>query len=183
MIEQYVSANSLSCLLNRDSSVELIPEPFRMQYAVSFRVAYSEYINYILSLREDSGIKLMSEFGYLKSLASSNNPRLYSCFLQDTAFAIMKELCFAERYKRAASVIIPSAFNSAPLKVTDCLQSYDACKVSQYELVSRTAETGFIIKEVVCSDNIPLFKLAVILYQLSKVAVSVKEVNLVYDLR
>lgn len=183
MIEQYVSASSLSCLLNEDSSVEIVPEPFRMQYAVSFRVAYSEYINYILSLKDDSGIRLMSEISYLRNLASTSNPKLYSCFLQDIAFAIYKELCFAERYRRDASVIIPSSYSAPPLNVTDCLKSYIYCKDIEQELVNKATQAGFILSKVERSANIPLFQLSVVLYQLSKVTTKVKEISLVYDLR
>lgn len=183
MIEQCVTASSLSCLLNGDSSVEIVPEPFRMQYAVSFRVAYSEYINYILSLKENSGIKLMSDYTYLKGLASTNNPKLYSCFLQDIVFAICKELCFAERYRRDASVILPSSYKVQSLKVTECLKSYEYCRDLEPELIDCVNKKGFLLKKVERPDNKPLLQLAVVLYQLSKVTASVKEVNLVYDLR
>lgn len=183
MVEQYVSANSLSCLLNRNCFVELIPEPFRMQYSVSFRVAYSEYINYILSLKEDSGVKLTSDFQYLKNLVSVNHPRLYSCFLQDIAFAICKELHFAEKYNKDASVIIPTSFRNTAMKVTDCLKSYSACREVEGEMIEQVTSTGYSLKSVKRPANIPLFQLAVILYQLSKATTEVKEVSLVYDLR
>lgn len=182
MIEQYVQANSLSCLLNRDSFVEVIPEPFRMQGMVSFRVTYSEYINYILSLPVDSGIILSNEFTYLRNLASSANPKLYAYFLQDMAFAICKELVFAEKYRQDASVILPASFNGNNVMASAYLESYRYCVEVEKELLNKVSTAGFGQLKVQRDHNRSLFKLAVILYFMSKVPTVMEEVNLVYDL-
>ena len=182
MIEQNVQANSLSCLLNADSSVELIPEPFRMQSNVLFRVTYSEYSNYILSLQNDSGIILMSNIDYLRSLASTDNPKLYSCFLKDLAFAICKELHYAERYRKDASVILPTAYNHNDLLLSMCLSNYSNCRDVEGELKYCLQTAGFELTKVKRIKNIRLFQLAVILYAMSKAPTVAKEVNLVYDL-
>lgn len=182
MIEQNVRANSLSCLLNADSSIEIIPEPFRMQGNVLFRVTYSEYSNYILSLQQDTDIILMSEVSYLRNLASTCNPKLYSCFLKDIAFAICKEISFAERYNKDATVILPSAYNHNTMLLSKCLASYEYCRHVEQELLNRLQTAGFGLTKVKRVQNTRLFQLAVILYSLSKVPNEVKEVNLVYDL-
>ena len=182
MIEQYVQANSLSCLLNEDSTVELIPEPFRMQGSVSFRVTYSEYSNYILSLPADTGIKLMSEFSYLQNLAATCNPKLYSCFLRDISFAICKEVWFAECYKKDASVILPASFSGNTIKVSDCLESYQYCKDVELELLGKVNCAGFVIPKISSMQNLRLIQVAVVLYSLSMASQVMDEVNLVYDL-
>jgi len=182
MIEQFVQANSLSCLLNGDSSIEIIPEPFRMQGSVSFHVTYSEYSNYILSLPVDTDIVLMSKYSYLRNLASSDNPKLYSCFLQDIAFAICKEIWFAERYRKDASIILPASFNGKNVKASDCLKTYPLCKDVELELLSRLSTQGFVLNKIERVRNIYLKNLAVVLFSISKVPVVMEEVNLVYDL-
>ena len=182
MVEQNVQANSLSCLLNADSSVELIPEPFRMQKNVIFRVTYSEYSNYILSLQQNTNIILANDVAYLRSLASTGNPKLYACFLQDLAFAICKEISFAERYKRDATVILPSAYNRNDILLTQCLIISHSCSDAEIELRHRIHQAGFGLTKVEKARNVQLFNVAVVLYSLSKVQTAMKEVNLVYDL-
>ena len=182
MIEQYVQANSLSCLLNEDCSAELIPEPFRCQGSISFRVTYSEYSNYILSLPSDSGIILMSDFSLLRNLASTGNPKLYACFLKDLAFAICKEIWFAEAYSKDASIILPASFNGNNVALSVYLKSYEACKAVEMELVDKVQSAGFRSLKTKRRQNKSLYQLAVILYYLSKITPGMKEVNLVYDL-
>lgn len=183
MIEQYVQANSLSCLLNQDSSVELIPEPFRMQSSVTFRVSYSEYSNYILSLPVDTRIVLMSSYRYLRNLASSSNPKLYSYFLQDMAFAICKEIWFAEKYDKDASIILPTSFKGENLKVSDCIKSYQFCLDVEQELMARLNQAGFGLHSIKRVQNMLLKNLAVVLFAMSKAPAVLEEVNLVYDLK
>lgn len=182
MIEQYVQANSLSCLLNQDKSVEIIPEPFRMQGSVSFRVTYSEYSNYILSLPKDNCIVLMSSFNNLRNLAATGNPKLYTYFLKDLAFAICKEVWFAECYQRDASVILPASFEGQSILVSDCLKSYQYCQEVEWELMNVLQTAGFELSKVKREQNVFLKQLAVILYSMSKVPKVLEEVNLVYDL-
>lgn len=182
MLEQLVQANSLSCLMNEDCTVEQIPEPFRMQGQISFRVTYSEYSNYILSLPMNSDVILMSDNSLLRNLASSGSPKLYSCFLKDLAFAICKELWYAECYNKDASVILPTAFNGNDIKLSDYLQYYSVCNGVELELVNKVHAAGYTSLKVKREHNISLFKMAVILYHMSKIPTVVKEVNLVYDL-
>jgi hypothetical protein len=182
MIEQYVQANSLSCLMNEDRTIEIIPEPFRMQGSVSFRVTYSEYSNYILSLPKDTGVILMSELSYLRNLASSDNPKLYSCFLKDLAFAICKEVWFSECYAKDASIILPASYISKVMTVSAILQSYLYCRDVESELLGKVQSAGFKPFKTQRIQNIRLVQLAVVLYSMSKVPNGVEEVNLVYDL-
>lgn len=182
MIEQFVKANCLSCLLNENSNVELIPEPFRMQGTVSFRVTYQEYTRYILSLTNRTGIILMADFEYLKELASSQNPRLYTCFLNDMSFAIIKEVWFAERYKKKASVILPASLDSKPWSVSDVLKYYQVSGNAELLLCQKVTSRGFELKPPKIEQNKNLFKLAVILFYMASVSTNPREIDLVYDL-
>lgn len=182
MVEHYVQANSLSCLLDETFLAEMIPEPFRMQGSVSFRVTYSEYSNYILSLPMDSGITLMSDFAYLRNLATTGSPKLYLHFLKDLSFAICKELWFAEYFSKDASIILPASFNGNDIPLSSCLQSYIYCRDVEGELLDRVQSAGFKPYRVKRQMNIALHRLAVILYSMSKVSDVMEEVNLVYDL-
>lgn len=181
MIEQCVNANSLSCLLNADYRAEQIPEPFRMQSSVSFRVTYSEYYNYILSLRDDSPVMLMCDRRYLKSLAMGQSSRLYNCYLQDMAFAICKELAYAEAYGKDATVILPTSFNGKDVLLSDCISYYELCEVEESELFLVVNNTGFMLKSIRRAHNQKLWKLAVFLFTMSKSQNIAEEVNLVYN--
>lgn len=182
MLEQYAKATNLSCLLNADKEMELIPEPFRMQRNVIFRVTYSEYINYVLSLAKNNRIKLLSNTGSLVDLALTGHPLLYNHFLEDMAFAIIKELYFAEFYRKRATVILPAAFNQHNINLSSLLGSYPYCVGVQNELLFKCAQLGFNLPKNISEVNLFLYKTAVILYSLSKNSNAVEEVNLVYDL-
>lgn len=182
MIEQYVNANSLSCLFNRNKSIEIIPEPFRMQGSVSFRVTYSEYSNYILSLSPETSIVLTSDLSYMKNLATTKNPKLYSCFLKDMSFAIAKEIWYAESYKKNASIILPASFNGKDLLVSECLKSYEYCKNLEVEFLSMLSEINYTLNKIKSLHNELLFKLSIVLFSTSNVPTIMEEVNLVYDI-
>ena len=182
MLEQYAKASNLSCLLNADKEMELIPEPFRMQRNVIFRVTYSEYINYVLSLAKNNRIKLLSNTGSILDLALTEHPMLYNHFLEDMAFAIVKELYFAEFYKKRATVILPASFNRQDVKLSTLIGAYPTCASAQKELLFRCAQIGYSLPSTITDFNLFLYKTAVVLYSLSKTENAVEEVNLVYDL-
>lgn len=181
MIEQYVRANCLSCLLNRNNQVEIIPEPFRMQSSVSLRVTYSEYRNYILSLPQDTLIKLCADVELLRNLASTESPKLYNYFLRDIAFAICKEVHYAEKYRKKATVIVPASFVEQTSSVSDCVQNYGYCSDVEVELKESITNAGFPLGNMSNTHNMQLYKLAVVLQALSKVPTTMKEISLVYD--
>ncbi len=182
MIEQYVKANSLSCVLNENCSAEKIPEPFRMQGTVSFRVTYQEYVKYILSLPDKSLIVLMADISFLRTLATTNNPKLYSYFLKDLAFAICKEVWFAEAYDRDASIILPASLSSEPIGVSKYLDSYELYSYIQVELINKVIGRGFPLNTIKRTHNLVLFKIAVVIYFCSGVESLFDELNLIYDL-
>lgn len=176
-----VKATSLSCMLNRNNNVELLPEPFRLQGHVAFHVAYSEYVNYIRSLDADSPIQLSAPVSRLKTLVMSQSPQLYLHYLQDMAFAIMKEVWFAEQYKTDGTIILPES-NNGVTKLSAFLHSYQYGRAKEAEFLSQVAIAGFRPNTVRRPHNVNLQKLAVCLYYLSQFQTGVSEISLVYDI-
>lgn len=181
MVQQYAKANCLSCLLSSNKSSELIPEPFRMQPHVIFKVTYSEYINYVLSLTSAMGVKLMTATGVLSDMATTGHPGLYNCFLKDIAFAIIKELYFASVCNKTASIILPASFNDNNVDVQLMLGAYQYCDAAKTELMQRCIALGYKLPSDLSGQNAVLFKLAVVLYNMSMSNKVLKEMNLVYD--
>jgi hypothetical protein len=129
------------------------------------------------------GIRLMTDINVLSDMASTNQPYLYNCFLKDIAFAIIKELSFAERYMKKASVILPASMKSNNLvHVTHLLSLFDKCQEAQRELIMCCKTLGYTLPKEVSGVNANSFKLAVVLYYLYKQPHPVEEMNLVYDL-
>ena len=176
-----VKATSLSCMLNRNSNIELLPEPFRLQGHVAFHVAYSEYVNYIRSLDVDSPIQLSAPIARLKTLVSSQSSQLYLHYLQDMAFAIMKEVWFAEQYKTDGTIILPES-DGVVTKLSAFLNSYKYGCIKEAEFLSQVGNVGFRPNSVRRPHNVNLQKLAVCLYYLSQFPTGVSEISLVYDI-
>lgn len=182
MINTLVSADCLSCLFHRDFSCERIPEPFRMQKDVSFHVTYSAYINYIISLPAKSYIKLSAPVDKLKELAITASNELISYYLQDVAFAIAKEVFYAELYSAEASKILPTSYDGNDVKANSLLTAYNHFASYDAVLRSQLSNAGFMFTKNISSLNDKLFKVAVSLYGYAVSNKWGKEVNLVYDL-
>ena len=182
MLQLYAKADNLSCLVNTDSSIELIPEPFRMQSNVLFKVTYSEYVNFVLSLTLDSKVKLMTPTSVLLNMARTKQPKLYNCFLRDMAFAMLKEIMFAEHYKERATVIIPASYNRRNVVVSDMLKLSDQCVTAQVDLVRQMKLLGYAYPKEISAKNADLFRMAVVLYHMALSERPVEEINVVYDL-
>lgn len=182
MLQQYANADNLSCLLSANKDSEMIPEPFRMQPKVIFKVTYSEYINYVLSLTSAMSVKLMTATSVLSDMATTGQPKLYNCFLKDMAFAIIKELYYASACHKTASIILPASFNNNNVGLRQILEAYAYCGQAQTELVSRCRALGYILPANLTDQNANLFKLSVVLYNISMQPNAVEEMNLVYDI-
>lgn len=181
MTEQYVTKSSLSCLFNEDSSVEIIPEPFRLQPEVIFHIAYSEYVAYIKALDVQAPIILSRDIGILKSLAQVNHESLYKAYLADMAFALCKELSFAEKFKRQCTLYLPSSEDGKESSLVGCLESYRYVHQLEGELLSKVTGAGFKLPRTINPINRYILELAVILYSASKLQVVLEEFNFVYD--
>lgn len=183
MRELDAPANRLSCLLNGNMQLEQYPEPFRMQKGVLFRIAYSEYISYILSLPKESPVILMNDKDYLSTLATTDQPILYRFFLQDVAFAILKELHFAEIYKRDATAILPGDYSSGVCySLKDFIDLFEFCSQSQTELREKAEARRLLLPEKISNANNALYRAAVVLYNISLSKGNIDEIQLVYDL-
>lgn len=183
MISTLVNAAGLSCLLHRDYACERVPEPFRMQKDVSFYVTYSAYVNYIIALPSDTLVKLSAPVSQLKELALTSNRQLISFFLQDIAFAILKEVFYAERYNSDASKILPFSYAGIEIKATDLLCAYAAHYSPYREVLGRQLlDAGFVFTREVTGLNAKLYSMAVSLYGYALSSKHYDEVNLVYDL-
>ena len=182
MLEQYATAECLSCLVNSYKELEILPEPFRMQGNVAFRVTPSAYTEFILTLTPESGVRLMTQLDVLKRLASIGSPKLYNCFLADMAFAIVKEISYAELFNRHATLILPTSQNANNVQVSYLTEMYSLLNPEvESELRTKVILFGFELPMVVSDNNIDLYKTAVVLYSLSKCNTAVSEVNLLYD--
>ena len=183
MLEQYATAENLSCLVNSYKHLETLPEPFRMQDSVTFRVTPSTYAEFILTLTPDSGVRLMTQLDVLHRLASIGSPKLYNSFLADVAFSILKEISYAELFHCYATIILPTSPTANNVRVSylaECaypLLNYEV----ENELRSIVINCGFELPLHVSDYNIDLYKTAVVLYSLSKCQTAVNEVNLLYD--
>lgn len=182
MLQQYAKAENLSCLLNTDKELELIPEPFRMQRNVLFKVTYSEYVTYVLSLRLEPHVKLMTDSAVLINMAHTKQPKLYNHFLQDMSFALMKEIFFAEHFGKKGTIIMPASYNDKSVLASNMVSMYPQCLQASNQLVSKFTSLGYIFPKVVSVNNSDLFKIAVVLYHLSLSENPVEEMNVVYDL-
>lgn len=182
MLEQYATADCLSCIFNSYRDLETLPEPFRMQDKVTFRVTPSAYTDFILTLTPHSGVRLMTQLNVLQALASADSPRLYNCFLADMAFAILKEISFAEQYKRFATLILPTAQGASNVYVSSLRENYDYVNlVAMNEMRKILDNSGFWLPTEVSKRNIDLYKAAMVLYTISKAPTAVSKVNLLYD--
>lgn len=124
----------------------------------------------------------MTDLPTLRDLAATSNPKLYKFFLKDMAFAILKELSFAEPSRKKATIILPAAFNQNDLTVSKAIQSYENCGNAQNELVRICRMKGVLLPAKISEANADLFKLTVVLYFLATTPNAVTEINFVYDL-
>lgn len=184
MIQQFVKANQLSCLMDVNIVSERFPEPFRLQPNVQYCVTYEEYINYVMSLRADSTVKLTQRITTLVDMAQAEQMELYNCFLECMAVAIMKELHFAETYNCAGSVIIPVA-DTNPSLCSDLLSLHWKGASEQAPVFVQFCRKfcGYYIPTKFNPKNEHLFRLAMVLFRISKLLkFKGSELNLVYDL-
>lgn len=182
MSEQYASPSCLSCLLDSRRELEPLPEPFRLQQDMTFRVTLSAYTEYILSLPDNASVKLMSRIDTLKSLASIKSPRLYNCFLKDMSMAMLKEISYAEEYGAGATVILPASMSSNVVATSYLLKAYGSMVLATEPEVRETLYAlSYALPKAISQGNKNLFNVAVILYRLSMVPTTVKEMHFLYD--
>lgn len=181
MVQTQVKADCLTAILNENFLLEPLPEPFRLRPNVSFLITYSEYITYLLSLSKTTDIMLSADVTYLQDLAKTKNFELYPLFLQDIAFALAKEVWYAETFAGEGSVILPFSTNGYEHKVSNYLQSYAQCKSCESVLYAKLDRAHFTGLKIRSQHNDNIFRLAVVLQYMATQTPIVKEINLVYD--
>ena len=180
MVTCPVSSGSLSSLLDTRGCIEIIAEPYRLQKDVVLCVAYSEYVNYIRALPEDSSIRLLSGTRQTVQYCNNKDPKLYKSFLVDIAFAICKELLYSERVREDATVIVPVSDDSA-MSVSKFLRivTYTPNSSERFERLLQEHDHSQRIK---MPRNKLLKQLALGIFSLSEIVELHGELCLAYDL-
>lgn len=160
------ATDSLACLLDLKSSLEPLPEPFRMQKDAILKLPYAAYTYYV-SMKTDYELTLVDGLHVRRVLADADSPKLYQYFLKDTAFAILKELCFAEYYGEKATTIIPTSDLEHKVSMQVVNMIYESCESEGIEMVKRFNEFGYRLSNKISPLNLQSFKLAVMLYHMS----------------
>ena len=100
-----VSADCLAALMVLDPVLEPQPEPFRMQPDVNLLVNYDEYVRFVSSLPYGSHYLYLPTDTLVSYVDNNEEEKLLKYFYIDMAFAVGKELSFASRVGRDATVI------------------------------------------------------------------------------
>lgn len=184
MIECYVKGLDLLSLVNLNPELEPVPEPFRLQSSVLFRVTFQDYSEFIKSLPCDvSSIQLAGNLQATQQFARLDSPLLYNCFLRDLAFSIGKELSFAEKYKSVGTFILPTSQTAVTLDGTRLASMFnESCQQSQAEFCEIISSYGFRLTTAISQKNCTAYRLASCLYHLSKQNLQC-EYNFHFDIR
>lgn len=162
------ATDSLACLLDLQSSLEPLPEPFRMQSNAILKLPFAVYTCYISSMKTDSELTLVDGLHVRRVLADADSPKLYQYFLKDIAFAILKELCFAERFHEKATTIIPTSDLEHKVNMQTVETIYNSCESEGIEMVRLFNEFGYVLSPKISNLNLQNYKIAVMLYHMSK---------------
>ena len=162
MILKYVSvsADYLACLIGGTHDPLDVPLPFRGQPNIAFTIDYQEYINFLQSANY-TNLKLFTDIETLQECKDYNPRRLYSCYLQDIAFGICKELYYTNMLSGEASIILPlnSNDNSAVLADNLISQMGDTTEYS-HVLQARLVDYDYQLNYSANDHNLKLFQLS-----------------------
>ena len=184
MIEQYAKADELSCLLSLQHDSEILPEPFRLQRSALFRVTFSVYRDYILSLPDDTVVKLPQEVSALRDAVASNQSVAFCQFLKSMAFAIVKELYFAERHNAVAATILPASNrdDAVVMNYSNLHDIFSSLTGASGNLLKEAREKDWAIHSNVMLENQRLFEAAVVFNYWADSETVSSEFHIVYDL-
>ena len=169
MVEYYAKGLDLLCLMNLNPTLEPVPEPFRLQPSVALRVTFQAYIDFVNCLPTDEeSIRLAGDLLATKDFARIQSPLLYNCFLRDMAFALAKELHFAEKYKGTCTLILPSSDTARTLsnKVLNA-NFLQHCSAQEQYLRNIANSYGFEVPQYISPQNVAAYRIAVYLLYLS----------------
>lgn len=95
------TADCLASLLVLEIGLEQVPEPFRMQPKLRVEIGFKEYVDFIYMLPEESSLL----YSATSKLRNAKPMELLKSFYTDVALGVGKELYFANRADRPATVI------------------------------------------------------------------------------
>lgn len=172
MVEVYVEPSSLSSILVLDKELEPKPDMFRLQPNVVFKISFVNYLTYIRNLKITDNI-LMTKMETLKELISlydrGEKPRngidIQAAFIYNIAFAVGKELHFAQKYGRGASNIFHTLSSGDILTKADVEEYYGMVDNDDIIYYLQTLKSrGFPIERPIPENILFNWKYAVICY-------------------
>ncbi len=177
MIEYYAKGSDLLCILCLNPALEPLPEPFRLQESVLLRVTFHDYVDFIHSLQFEAGsLMLAGDLNVTRRFAQLRSPLLYNCFLRDMAFALGKELSYAEHYSKHGTAIVPTSDTQLTISKAAYAGAAQRCASLHRQMQDVLKSYGYSLPASVSSCNSDLYDLALYLLYLSKQA-GVQECN------
>lgn len=174
MINKVVSYESLAVLLLLEKDFEPTPEVFRCQPKVKLTIPFDEYLNFV---EYELGVVdfLATPSKELQALVreyrlgnEDSGKKLFSAFLKDMAFAVCKELYYAESLGKGATSIVHSVHAGTEMSEQD-IETYFANVVNQVvpKLVKGLSCKDYAMPNQISAQNAIHFKYAVVMYYLS----------------
>lgn len=153
-----LSSDILATVLILDKRLEPQPEPFRCQPSVHFIVSFEEYIKFVRSELGTGYDWLATPTRELLSLiweldqnnSESARRKLFTAFLKDMAFAVMKEVCIAEALGKSATNITHRTSLSQKVLGPEDYRTYFANVKDHVDssLLGYLSRNGYIVRSV-----------------------------------
>lgn len=161
-----VRADSLATLLLLDKSLEPIPEPFRCQKNLCCIVEFEEYCKFLD--RYLANVDYLATPTYLlkQYLRDGSEIQLRKAFYKDMAYAVCKELHYAERKHTVATRIIHTLRKDSLVTTANTLdrEYLDVCNDTVYRIYQKMDELDFALPARFHSENFALWQYANLLY-------------------
>lgn len=153
-----LSSDILATVLILDKRLEPQPEPFRGQPSVHFVVSFEEYIKFV---RTELGLgydwlytPTSTLLKYVRELDQHNSElarkSLFTAFLRDMAFAVMKEVCISESLGKRATKITHSTLLSQKVLGPEDYSTYFANVKNHVEpvLFGYLSRNGYTVRSI-----------------------------------
>jgi hypothetical protein len=172
MQTKIVNYDALAVLLLLEKEFEPTPEVFRCQPEVKFVIPFHEYIHFVeLCLgRMDFLATPTQELHvftreYRLGDKEEASKKLFSAFLKDMAFAVCKELYYAETSGKGATSIVHSVNTGVRLSAADIDSYYanGAVASAMTSMLQRLSCKGYAMPRQISAQNSNLFKYAVVM--------------------
>jgi hypothetical protein len=170
-----VTSDALASLLLLEKELEPTPEPFRCQPNMQFAVDFEEYVTFCTNFLGRADL-LYTPYQKLHQLtreyrlgSDGAKRELWSAFLKDMAFAVLKELYWAESFGKGASSIIHTVQDCTTMLSEQDINLYFA-KVKEVILpraVSHFTSKGYVYPPQISVKNVKHFKYAVTMFYLA----------------